>query len=328
MTIILLYKKYFIFFHRLAKKIGLGLLQTFRLQLIFALLWLPLSAYWGLAWPLLACLGNMIFGPVATLFLSLSSLLFFSQLLYQSPFLLSKLLNYCCSSWLTILSYAPSSSLYAHCRPSLYFFWAVVGAVGLMIHYRPLRPVARQVSALLFLFCVCWIFLLTKKESAAPIFTDIPCQGATLHAIYEGGQLSLIDKGALGRRVAVQNFVEYNLIPFIYKQWGLTHINNIILLSCNLSTLRALSALCSLISIDFIYLISWGHEDKKMSRAYKEFTTALQKTKTKLYRIGSAKKTISLTPKVKLFLRPTGEMLKKGNSMLPKMEVEYTPNLL
>src|SRR5437763_195216 len=87
----------------LAKKVKFFIIRFVQLQLFITLFSLPLLISWGIPLSLLSPLGNLIFGPVLTIFLFLSSLIFFSELIGIPNGLLIALLEKITTWWLCIM---------------------------------------------------------------------------------------------------------------------------------------------------------------------------------------------------------------------------------
>lgn len=94
------------------KKIGPWIGKFLYLQLFISLIAFPLLLCWGLPISLLSPVGNLIFGPFLTVFLFLSSMLFFTELLYLPNGWIASVLDTFTQSWLSL----------KHSRPPLAFW--------------------------------------------------------------------------------------------------------------------------------------------------------------------------------------------------------------
>lgn len=104
-------------------------------QLIVTIAAIPILVNWGLSISLMTFIGNLLFSPILTIFLMLSSLVFFTQLLHLPNAWLVAIMDWFTQTWAHILAYGCPSWLIEFCRPPtvLLFIIPVVTIVTLQI---------------------------------------------------------------------------------------------------------------------------------------------------------------------------------------------------
>lgn len=94
-------------------------------QLIVTLAAIPILVNWGLSISLMTFVGNLLFSPILTIFLMLSSLVFFTQLLHVPNYWLMVTLDWFTRTWAQALSYGQPNWLIEFCRPPTLLLLAI-----------------------------------------------------------------------------------------------------------------------------------------------------------------------------------------------------------
>ena len=103
------------------------------MQLFLMCISLPLLIAWGLPLSLGSLLGNLIFAPFLTIFLLVSSLLFFTEMLGIHNTLCAYALEKLCSVWFWMLNCAHDSWLIAYPKPPIIVLIAMPVLAGMII---------------------------------------------------------------------------------------------------------------------------------------------------------------------------------------------------
>lgn len=133
---ILVMKKYMI-------RMGNRLLHFLHLQLFLSLISLPILIAWGLPFSWLTFVGNLIFTPFLTLFLLVSSLIFFAHLVSIPCGFLVSILEKITSWWIFLMQWSDRHWLMGFARPSLMVLFCIPVIAVLIVQSKRLRnPVA------------------------------------------------------------------------------------------------------------------------------------------------------------------------------------------
>jgi beta-lactamase superfamily II metal-dependent hydrolase len=262
-----LYNKFLIFIH---------------IQLFITLISLPFLIWWGLPLSLASPLGNLIFAPFLTLFLLLSSIIFFCELFYIPNNLLIILLEHITHFWLAICQMGSRSWLIALKKPSLIIILLIFITAFAILHHKKLGDIRINTLMLLCLFSFSCVYL--KNNPGCDIRTNfIACAKGRLEIIQTSTQTILIDPGVLGTRISAPQFVLYNLVPELTKQ-GINYIDYVITNNISVMTFRALAQLCRKIIIKKIYMPAWiGTENyNQIWQAWEELLAISKKCNTQI----------------------------------------------
>ena len=97
------------------KRYILNFTQT---QLIVTLASIPILVGWGLQISLMSFIGNLIFTPILTIFLILSSIIFFTELLGLPNSFVIKILEITTNFWENALNLGKKEWLIGFCHPT------------------------------------------------------------------------------------------------------------------------------------------------------------------------------------------------------------------
>ena len=235
------------------------LLRFSELQLFLSAMSLPFLIAWGLPLSLWSPIGNLIFGPILTLFLLFSSLIFFTELIGIPNAFICWILEQLTQVWLFILNSGSQYGMISAMSPSLIFLGIIpLGALTIILFYRRSNQWQRITGMLMYLIIV-W-FLLTLYRLDLSLTQDIACHTGNVPFIHHNGVTILIDTGVIARRPSAVSWVTYTCIPELIRQTGKQSIDYLILLQPNIRTFEALEAFCSAIPIKKIYLPAWKGE--------------------------------------------------------------------
>lgn len=277
-------------------KIAVGLLKFLQLQLFITLISFPILISWGLPISLLSPVGNLIFAPVLTLFLLLSSLIFFTTLLHMPNGLLCFCLEKTTEWWLWFMEYANKSWLYGFAKPSWLILIATPALALCILHFRFIRSaIVSTLCFLALLVATCWYIHHTHSKNNS-LIEALPCNRGTVTMIHHANQLVIVDPGVIGQSISAPTWVEYTLIPTILKSTGKTCIDHLILMQPSQMLFMAIAALVQKIEIKHVHLLCWdGTLTKREWAHFFALKQALQENNCSLRRIGTKPMTIHLT---------------------------------
>lgn len=290
-----------------------------QLQLFVTVLSLPILIVWGLPVSLLSPLGNLLFGPILTLFLFLSSLLFFTELFYIPNTYIAYPLELLSAKWLAGMNCADQRVLIGFTQPPLWFLIAIPLAACLIIQHKKTSSVIRSSICLTALLIVASLYL---KLISTPhdLCSSISCNGGQVHVIYSNKKTVIIDPGVIGKRISAASWVEYTLIPEIIKLTGSTTIDHFIMLQPSQMTFEAATTLCSKMIVGTIYLPCWeGTLNKSGWRAFFNLKRCASERGCSIKRIGTKPISIPLGNEDPLMIAPLETTIITGPISYPAL---------
>jgi len=246
-------------------RIGYWIAQSLRMQLYITLISLPILVAWGLPLSLLSAVGNILFAPFITLFLVVSSLIFFAEI-----FSLPNGLFIC---FLEKVYYWWMSSM------DILFFNPLVGFVQMPFYILVLLPVVTFVClrcswfqglyrnsllmlSLLFIFYLGNILFVSKM-----IDIVIPCNRGEVTVNVDNGKVTLFDPGVIGQRKSAYSWMMYTLLSEIVGKTGYTTIDDF---RCDRLNKTMLQALILFVQQGPVKNLKYKRIDKKNNDLLKE----------------------------------------------------------
>ncbi len=229
------------------------LLQFSLAQLVVTLISLPLLIAWGLPLSYMTPISNLIFTPVLSAFISLSTILFICELLSIPAgwiiYLLTKLTDF----WLFVLSFGSNSWLFGvTCHHPIILWLCALGTIALLFatqHYSLKRKV--------ICFCIYLTIFLVYFNKIAPPRNGIHQMNknkASLIIKRKNGTTYLEDHGLLTRRTNQRSWAVFTFRPTLLKFAGSLAIDNITSDHINPSTIKTLITLFDYVMIKNITL--------------------------------------------------------------------------
>jgi hypothetical protein len=280
------------------------------LQLFLSLVSLPIMLAWGLPISLLSPLGNLLFGPVITLFLCISSLIFFSEILHIPNAWLITCLEQLTSWWLTIMHADNASWLVGFIKPSTIIMLAIPIITVFIVHRAQAVSTSASIS-LLTAMLVCVTLYLKSSALQQPTTITVPCNKGALTVLACNNQVVVIDPGYMGQRTCAASWAQYTLMPTIIQATGATTIDHLIVLQPGSMVFQALERLCITMGVKHIYLVVWqGEMSKAALRNYGSFMRTVTKKGIRITRIAHTDVSIYLGRQDWLQITPLKESIK------------------
>lgn len=273
-----------------------------QLQLFLMLMSWPILLTQGIPLSAGAIIGNLLFTPLLTLYLTLASLIFFLELCTVPADPCVFLLELLTQLWCWLLDFSHSSWLCYFPRPSVLMLMLIPAITLSIMHLKKMTP-SKGIIALTLLFVGTGIVLKTGYLNQEDRWT-IPCFGKELLVLQDEKLAALIDEsGALGRRVSAPSFTALTLIPTLIKQ-GIPALTFVILPNVSLTLFKAAAALIAQFPIHTLYIPAWQSSSFKnrgwvsweelLRTAQQSGTTIVFVEKSVSVTLGT--KTITLTP--------------------------------
>lgn len=299
-------------------KVGNKLIKFIQIQLFLTLMSLPILLSWGIPISVLSPIGNLIFAPVLTAFLFVSSLIFFTALLHIPNTWLYDCLNVITHWWVKAMNLAGNGWLLGFAKPSLIVLIAIPLIALLIIHAKKLQQPLLNASVLLLFFVSVATYLHLTYTRFGSTVTHVPCNRGSVTIVLDAGTVTVIDPGVIGQSIAAPNWIEYTLIPALTCKTGKTTIDHLVVLQPGTMVFKALTTLAQKTTIKNIYLVCWhGSLQKREWAAFFECKRTLVQTGCAIHRI--AQKTVPITPQ--LSAQPTQELIQQHEITYPAIVV-------
>lgn len=286
-------------------KIQLYLLRFLQLQLFLTLISLPFLIAWGLPLSLLSPVGNLIFSPFLSLFLLLSSLLFFTELLHIPNTWFAWALDILTSVWLWLLDWYSQSCLIGFAKPSIWLLFIIpCTAIYVVLHSK--IETAKYLSIVFTLLLAGFYIVLQMHAQYKPILHQIPCNGGTITIAHDNKQTIIIDPGVIGKSASACSWVQYTLMPYIIQLTGSLHIDHVVMLQPSMRTFEAITTLCKNMKIQYVYLPWWhGTLSKSAWRTFFQMREAVHKQHGTIKHLGAHATHIVLSADSMVHIEPT-----------------------
>jgi len=236
-------------------KIKSWFLKILQIQLFISVISLPILISWGLPISLASPIGNILFTPILSLFLLLSSIVFFLELLCIPNEIFIYLLNVFTKLWLNLLELSSPAWLltFPAISPIILIFIPLIALAALQ-HKKVNNQLKTIICFSLILLSIFFYAKLTHKivnETKKHII-----DGKEITIAAHNGKLSLIDYEILGKSPSLNSWLEYNLVSYLIQKFGHYNIENIILYEPNKRTIKAINFIINKIPVKHIYIVS------------------------------------------------------------------------
>ncbi len=298
------------------------LLRFTQLQLLLSAISLPILLGWGLPISVLSPLGNLLFTPLLTAFLTISTIIFFLELMYIPNGIFVFCLEKLTWLWLKMMSFGSSPGfLVGFRKPSLIFLLIMAGTALFIVMHKKTRSQGRSIILLALLLTLASVYL---KFCTAPgtIIKQIPCNNAEVTLVHTHGITIVIDPGVIGKRISAPSWAEYTLVPAIVQEAGGNTIDHLIALQPGICAFNALERLCNGMKVKNLYLVGWeGTLSKAGWRSFFELKRTAELYGTTIIRIGSHEKKLTLTDNTIIKITPLDERISYQECTYPALSL-------
>ncbi|MGB8367573.1 MAG: hypothetical protein WCD44_04405, partial [Candidatus Babeliales bacterium] len=257
-----------------------------------------------------------------TLFLFLSSVIFFLELVYLPNNWLIQLLEYTNSCWSFILDWEQTSWLKGFIKPSPLILVFIPLSAFFTIHYKYTHKPTRNIISLGCLFIIIYCGL-TYLQKPSQVIHTLPCRKKEITLIYQNNQTVFIDPGTLAGHSALQSWLSYTLIPYLIGSTGKLIIDHAIILQPSARVFEALALLCTKVEIKNFYLPWWENQMPKNAwHHFFAFQRAVKETGCTLVRLNKKKITLKFDEHNFIHLNPQNEYLQYNTATYPVVQVE------
>lgn len=304
------------------KKIIHNLLTILQLQLFLNIISLLIIVHWGLPLSYLALIGNIVFSPILTLFLLISSLIFFFELLHIPNELLINFLEFLTQTWTDIMAWADQSFVVNLSKPSLLFTLCATFSTFAILQCRYFASPLRRISFFTCLLIAIFAYLGYAQLPSHDIHTF--CLGKkNIHVLYTKGAISIIDQGGMAQHICTPSWIEFTLLPFLRQKYAHDTVSHLIIPLPTIKTFNILNALCTATTVKNVYIPYWqGITPPNLARAYFLMRDSLEK-QGKLHRIGK-NISLALSSTDSLEILPQKETLNYRTIQVPTLKMTCT----
>jgi len=285
------------------------ILQFIQIQLIVFMVSLPILSGWGFEMSILSPIGNLIFTPILTVFLLLSSIIFFLEILCIPNNWIIYLLHQVSNLWIWLLGMYNRNLLIGFTKPPIIFSIMVPIAIILILHIKKIRGLTKNIAVFFALFIVSCAYL-KLINTPRSFIKPITCHNGEVICIYNKGKTAIIDPGYIGQRISAQSWMQYTLIPEIIKSCGKTSIDYLIFMQPGKIVFDTIESMLEIIHVKNIYLVSWqGNMDKYILKSFYNMKNTAIANKTVIKRISWNTEHIRLQENASLVISPLSKNL-------------------
>ena len=234
-------------------------------QLIITLFSLPLLIHWGLGISWMTIVSNLIFSPVLTGFIIVSSLLFFTELLgipnYPFVWCLDQLVWF----WDSCL-HLGSKNWLIHCaHPGTICLLIIPVATYQILRTHYFNSIAKQITALTTLLFVTFALLQVKTSFSDNETLDQahPLQTKFSITRNDDSTINFIDKGYFNTKSSPDKAITFELKPFITKKFGQCIFSELTITRPSMRSFWGARELCKHFVIKKIRIPFFEHELSK-----------------------------------------------------------------
>lgn len=239
-------------------KIGHWLINILHLQLFLTLISWPILIFWGLPLSMMSPLGNLIFSPIVTLFLLLSSFIFFCELLCIPNAYLIYLLEKLTWVWLKVIHISSPHWLFGMPLVMSLLLISLPFIAIAIIYYRPWGISSKNLLGLIFLFSFSLVAISFAKKRSF-LLTKIDGSRQQTVSLYSVDQKALVISSTGLQKKGLDDWIEYNLQPELIKMSGSTFIDHLIVIKPNKSAFELAAALIEKGLTDHLYIKTWDN---------------------------------------------------------------------
>lgn len=289
------------------------------LQLFLTIIAMLIVFRWGLAYSCMSIVGNIIFAPFLTVFLVLSALLFFTELVHVPNAAIAWCLSYWSALWHHLLNYSSRAWMIGCTQPPPWLCLLIVLCTVSIMHYRKSTSTQRLV-ALSAMLCVIVVSSWMTRPAQA-LFT-VACGKETVTVIRHNNQTTVIDTGALVHNTNPTTWCTYTLQNRLNTLLGTATIDRLILLRPSKRVFDAANTLCHLNAVRALYCTAWhgALPDEGINTSYQALLHHTAQNNTP-YTLITTVASIALGQDMHLVLQPQRHVFKRGRVRYPAMTI-------
>ncbi|MCK4264971.1 hypothetical protein KAW80_01280 [Candidatus Babeliales bacterium] len=252
-------------------------------QLLITLISLPILVNWGIPISTATFIGNLLFIPFITIFLIISSLLFVTELLNIPNEYIALLLNHITNIFEVFLNLGKKEWL--TCFTTNNNFLLVLIPIVTVLIIKQIREKELRIFYLSFFLIITTSYFYFN----APKLNEknyIPFSKEKLLLENKHEQLSLIDLGHFNTKGSPESYINFDLKPYLIKNFGILSIDNLVLMKPSVRSFKAATELNNTLQIKKVFI---NMKNPKLSKyawkCYFELRNNLSKQNTKIIKL-------------------------------------------
>lgn len=287
------------------------LISALNLQLFITLISLPVCIAWGLPLSAFTLIGNLLFPPMLTAYIFVSSLLFITSLCSIPNSALCWVLDQLTTIWLCVFSMIPPAPYIGFPYHSLVLTsFPAIAAIAILHSQRYVPNMKTILYSAVLLIMILGSLVYQRLHNT---IVAIPCFDQTISAIITHNQCILVDPGYIGRRISAPSWAEYKLLPALTKETGRTTIDHLIVMQPTSTTFAALTVLAQKKAVKCIYVPYWqSAEDSTLPSAFTACKAICEQQNIAIVRFGQ-QTTIPIILDSSVMLRTDTQWIRRGN---------------
>jgi hypothetical protein len=291
------------------------------LQLFLSLISLPILIAWGLPLSLLTPVANLIFNPVLTAFLFVSSLLFFTELVGIPNGILVWILDTITSWWTWMLNWYDNGWLIGFAKPPVWLLLLIPVAALCITARKKIYAQHVTIIAMSLFFSGVSVMLYMQSRARSSII-PLAYNDGEITILHHAHHTVIIDPGVLGKRASAVSWVNHTLVPELIKKTGHLSISHYIVMQPSIRTFEALHALSLKVPIKNLYIPLWtGTMPRGIWRHFFGLRDQIKKEGGSLIRISTYPRKIHLTSDFVVYIHPLEAQLKYNEADFPALSV-------
>ncbi len=266
-----------------AIKIKNFLIQFLLAQLVITLVSMPILIHWGLPISKMSFIGNLIFLPILTIFLVISSLIFFTEILNIPNSFFIYLLNKTTYIWELLLKNGQKSWLTGFSKVSFIILLIIPILTFLIINNKNINTQLKKILSLGLLLIVFTTILRISNNYSQT--NEISLYDKIFITKTKNNQIKIKDCGMFAKKQSVDKFVEFELKSEIIKNFGTLKVKTLSVKNAGLRVFKGIIACSKFFEIKKVKLPFF---DKKLTpygwKMFFEMKNELLKNNIKLIR--------------------------------------------
>ena len=274
---------------------------------------------------LASVVGNFLFAPFLTVFLLLSSFLFFAHLVHLPCGLVAQALELATKFWLWLLQWGSPHWLCELPQPPLLVLLALGAATLAILMKKSFTQHHRIIAFACLLVGACALLRWFTQDP-----TTFLVQTSGLHSVtimHSATKTALIDRG--GMQYAGRSWARYKLKPELIKRLGRSTIDYCIVTNPRPKTLNGIASLCNTVRVKTVYLPAWqGSGSVTFWSSLGSLRCACRKRETKLLPLRTEKISVPWDSKKSLVIVPAQPLVTLEQLLLPRVRVQLEARCL
>lgn len=236
------------------------ILRTIYLQFILLFVYIPVLIYWGLPLSAMTVVGNIIFLPLLSIFLTLSFLIFFTELFAIPNKIFHLIFMKFSTFWLNLLNFGSSKWLigfpYRGIAPLTFFILC-----GLLLFYIiKTKPITIK---LMFSSIMLTLFLTVLKYiHKIPSTATIQTKNQIINIHCKNNNFTLVIPHIRLSKNNLPSWYFYEIQPQLIKIFGITHLKTVVLLNPTKSMINLFIENQSLLEFEQLFIARTSAKNK------------------------------------------------------------------